>query len=122
MRIRHVIACALLLGGGAVAAVASESAGAPRAGPSCFDVEVNGQRAQSYECLTQKMMPAPQPQGDAQATMRSEQIAQRPANQLGLANRAATAVRMGNTFGKSVYPQRPPNAVQHAPIIPGRQP
>jgi len=40
--------------------------------------------------------------------MESEAIIQRPSNQLGVFNRAAAGHRMGNNFGTSVYPQRPP--------------
>ena len=47
--------------------------------------------------------------------MGSEAIVQRPGNQLGVFNRAATSHRMGNTFGTSVYPQRPPPVV---PVLP----
>ena len=36
-------------------------------------------------------------------------INKRPPNQVGLATPAATSTRMGNTFGTSVKPQRPPN-------------
>jgi len=50
--------------------------------------------------------------------MVAEGIAQRPANQLGLFNRAATSHRMGNQFGHSVYPQRPPPPVVATPRIP----
>lgn len=86
---------------------------------SCAEVTVNGVRAPSFECLTQKLQPRPQLQlqgpGDAQAGLASEGIVLRPSNQLGLFNRAATSTRMGNTFGTSVYPQRPP---QGQPSLP----
>jgi hypothetical protein len=48
--------------------------------------------------------------------MASEAIVQRPSNELGLFNRAATGHRMGNAFGISVYPQRPPAATPAAPL------
>ncbi len=38
----------------------------------------------------------------------AEAMVQPSSNQMGLFNRSSTANRMGNQFGKSVYPQRPP--------------
>ncbi|PLP98484.1 hypothetical protein [Cupriavidus pauculus] len=74
--------------------------------PACVDVEVNGERAPSYACLTQQLAP-PHNAKTEQRQLGSESIANRPSNQLGLYNRAATEHRMGNTFGSSVLPQRP---------------
>ncbi|RCJ05512.1 hypothetical protein DDK22_26295 [Cupriavidus necator] len=56
------------------------------------------------------------------STLAVEAIAQRPSNQLGLYNEAATSHRMGNTFGTSVYPQRPASPAPGAPVIPRAQP
>ena len=90
--------------------------------PSCIEATVNGERAPSYDCLTQKMRPPASAPRDAEGTpqLASEAIANRPSNQLGLFNRAATSTRMGNTFGPSVYPQRPPPVAPVSPLIPGR--
>lgn len=75
---------------------------------TCMEVEVNGIRAPSYNCLSQKLRPSAPPRAaHGKAPLASETITQRPSNQLGLFNRAATDTRMGNTFGTSVYPQRP---------------
>jgi hypothetical protein len=86
---------------------------------SCVEVVVNGERTPSYACLTQKLQPTAAPRGPdgAQTGLASEAITQRPSNQLGLFNQAATSNRMGNTFGTSVYPQRPPPAVPSSPLI-----
>ncbi|WP_236209466.1 hypothetical protein [Pseudomonas tohonis] len=75
---------------------------------SCISAEVNGYKALSYDCLTQRLA---NPQG-AEAARRNRAamqvpIERRPANQLGLATPAATGVRMGANFGQSVLPQRP---------------
>ncbi|ABR91283.1 Uncharacterized conserved protein [Janthinobacterium sp. Marseille] len=75
---------------------------------SCVEVEVDGVRTPSYNCLSQKLQPKATPNSATPPQMGSEAIVQRPSNQLGLFNRAATSNRMGNTFGTSVYPQRPP--------------
>jgi hypothetical protein len=87
---------------------------------SCLEVEVevDGQRAPpSFECLTSKLSPQPadeKAQRQALGPLASEAIIQRPSNQLGLFNRAATGHRMGNQFGISAFPQRPPE-VQVSP-------
>ncbi len=105
----------------ACAGAAAQSASAPaEAAPSCIDVEVDGVRAPSYACLTQKLSPIKDGaarQAAAQG-LASETTMQRPSNQLGLFNRAAMANRMGNTFGTSVYPQRPPTQAPISPLIP----
>ncbi|WP_370679456.1 hypothetical protein [Comamonas sp. GB3 AK4-5] len=81
---------------------------------SCLEVEVDGQRVPpSFECLTSKLSPQPQAaptaaQRHASDPLAAEAITQRPSNQLGLFNRAATGHRMGNQFGISAFPQRPP--------------
>ena len=91
---------------------------------SCIEVEVNGEKTPSFACLTQKLRPAA---GAGKAAppppaFGSEAIILRPSNQLGLFNRAATSNRMGNTFGTSVYPQRPPPQVPATPLIPNARP
>ena len=105
-------------GGAAATEPAQQS---PAAGAdSCVEVVVNGERTPSYSCLTQKLQPTAPPRGPdgAQPGLASEAITQRPSNQLGLFNQAATSNRMGNTFGTSVYPQRPPPVVPSSPLIP----
>lgn len=89
--------------------------------PTCVEVTVNGQRVPPLpECLTRKLQPAPKPPANpraADAPLAAEAITQRPSNQLGLFNRAATGHRMGNQFGISAFPQRPPDiGVQPRPI------
>lgn len=74
----------------------------------CINVEVNGYKALSYECLSQQLA---NPEGTA-ATRHNQEamnvpIHQRAPNQLGLFNQSATQIRMGNAFGNSVTPQRP---------------
>ena len=94
-------------------------AAAPQKG--CVEVEANGQRAPSISCLNEKLLPSsntmsrpPPALSGAEATM------QRPSNQLGLYNRAALEHRMGNAFGKSVTPQRPPAPAPASPLLPPR--
>lgn len=104
------LAFALLLAAG------HAQAADPPPAPSCIDVEVNGQRVPAYDCLSSKLAPAA-PRDTRDAPLPSAQIATRPSNEIGLFNRAATGQRMGNTFGTSVHPQRPPAAVPVSPVI-----
>lgn len=77
----------------------------------CVEVTVGGYKAPNYDCLSQQM--GNNPDGAAAAQKNQEAmnvpVNKRPPNQVGLATPAATATRMGNTFGTSVKPQRPPN-------------
>jgi len=88
---------------------------------ACVEVEANDQRAPSMSCLNEKLLPnsntmnRPPP-----ALSGAEAVMQRPSNQLGLYNRAALEHRMGNAFGKSVVPQRPPTPVPASPLLPAR--
>ena len=126
MKFLYGIAAALvcvLCGEAAAQAQGTDAASVKDAGAdSCVEVTVNGERTPSYDCLTQRLQPKAAPRGpdDAQPGMASEAITQRPSNQLGLFNRAATGHRMGNTFGTSVYPQRPPPVAPASPLINGR--
>ncbi|MGO4812103.1 hypothetical protein AB4156_21320 [Cupriavidus sp. 2MCAB6] len=80
------------------------------AAASCVEVEVDGVRAPSFTCLTQKLIPKPGPgEPPSDRKLASEAIVERPSNALGLFNYSATSHRMGNTFGTLVTPQRPSN-------------
>lgn len=122
-------AVALMFGASAQAAMAGTTAdaalqtGGTRTAGSrvgCVDVEVNGQRSPSYDCLTNQLQPASSPLAGSRAPgLESEGIANRPGNQVGgQFNWSATSQRMGNNFGNSATPQRP--ATPQAPLIPGR--
>jgi hypothetical protein len=97
-------AAALLL-----AMAASARAADAADAPACMEVVVNGERVPAYDCLQRQLQPRPAvPRAGAPGEPAgAEAIVQRPSNQLGVFNRAATQTRMGNTFGTSVLPQRP---------------
>ncbi|MDR6672176.1 hypothetical protein [Xanthomonas sp. 1678] len=86
----------------------------------CIEVEVNGERIPDYDCFSQ-MLAGQHTTADGRpaAMTASERIARRPPAALGLADRAATSQRMGNTFGKSTTPQRPPPPAPR-PVVPNR--
>ena len=75
----------------------------------CTEVNVDGYKAPDYGCLSQQMGNNPQAAKAAQKNREAQNVPvdKRPANQIGLSTPAATSVRMGNTFGTSVKPQRP---------------
>ena len=94
-------------------------AAAPEKG--CVEVEVNGKRAPSMSCLSEKLLPNSNTVNRPPPTLSgAEATVQRPSNQLGLYNRAALEHRMGNAFGKSVTPQRPTPAPPASPLLPAR--
>ena len=76
---------------------------------NCAEVTVDGYKAPDYGCLSQQMG------NDTNATKATQKnreaqtisVEKRLPNKVGLATPAATSVRMGNTFGTSVKPQRP---------------
>lgn len=75
----------------------------------CTEVRVDGYRAPDYGCLSQQMG-SKADAGTAEQKNRDAQnvpVNKRQPNQIGLSTPAATSVRMGNTFGTSVKPQRP---------------
>ena len=76
----------------------------------CVDVSVGGYKAPDYNCLSQQMGNNPEGVAAAQKNLEAMNVPinKRPPNQVGLATPAATSTRMGNTFGTSVKPQRPP--------------
>lgn len=122
--VREAAACATLLATSLYAATSAAQASQPAAEDvaSCMEVVVDGQRVPpSFDCLTSRLSPKPQttanqrPGGD---TLAAEALTQRPSNQLGLFNRAATGHRMGNQFGISAFPQRPPEAPRTPQPIP----
>ncbi|MEJ2801607.1 hypothetical protein WAE61_06990 [Comamonadaceae bacterium PP-2] len=75
----------------------------------CAEVTVRAPLNRDHEVWTEKLTPQADRFGVVAppAGLRSEAIAQRPGNALGVVNLSATGQRMGNTFGHSVLPQRP---------------
>ncbi len=79
------------------------------AASGCVDVNVDGYKAPDYECLSQQMGNNPDAAKAAQKNLEAQKksVDKQAPNQIGLSTPAATHVRMGNTFGSSVKPQRP---------------
>lgn len=79
--------------------------------PACIEVTVGGYKTPDYNCLSRQMGNDPHAAEAAQKTRDALNVPvdKRAPNSIGLATPAATGVRMGNTFGTSVKPQRPPS-------------
>jgi hypothetical protein len=80
-----------------------------RAQPShdtCVDVQVGS--AQSYACLNQKLQAAARQAHNDPAPGQAPANANSPGNVTGQFNEDATRNRLGDNFGKSVTPERPP--------------
>ena len=76
---------------------------------SCVDVSVNDHPALSYACLNQRL--AESTGASAGPPLQLDAVTREPSNrQVGQFNFAAFSIRMGNSLGKSVVPQRPPPA------------
>jgi len=72
---------------------------------SCTDVEIDGRRVPSYDCLSQLMTPRETHAGAPALSADAAQSAM--SNRAGLYNASALQHRMGSNLGKSVYPWRP---------------
>ncbi|SDT20671.1 hypothetical protein SAMN05216496_3602 [Pseudomonas sp. Z003-0.4C(8344-21)] len=97
----------ITLGGLLLTAVSGAYAEEPL---GCVEVSVGGYKAPNYDCLSQQMGNNPEGAAAAQKNLEALNVPvhKRAPNQVGLATPAATSTRMGNTFGTSVKPQRPP--------------
>ncbi|WP_088505136.1 hypothetical protein [Burkholderia ubonensis] len=100
--------CALLAG------AVHAQAGRPAAKPVCVDVEVNGERALSYDCMSAQLKPKATPQAGASQTA-AEGLATAPSNRLGTFNLSTERNRFGTNWGKSATPQRPAQPVAVPP-------
>lgn len=92
------IVAAICLASGGIAAQPSHD--------TCVDVQVG--TAQSYACLNQKLQAVARQAHDAPAPGQMPATANSPSNETGQFNEAATRNRLGDQFGKSVTPERPP--------------
>ncbi|MCF5723776.1 hypothetical protein [Pseudomonas syringae] len=82
---------------------------ADKAASTCTEVSVDGYKAPDYGCLSQQMGSDTNTTKAAKKNREAQTMTvdKRAPNAVGLSTPAATRVRMGNTFGTSVKPQRP---------------
>lgn len=77
--------------------------------PSCVDVQLEGARSLSYDCLNQELKQASQERTDSAPTANAATVVGAGApTTVGTFSYTGTSVRMGSAFGKSATPQRPP--------------
>ncbi|TCV91784.1 hypothetical protein EC912_10914 [Luteibacter rhizovicinus] len=85
------------------------------AATSCTDVEIQGRRVPSYDCLS-RLMAAPTRTGTSTAPLASE-AQSAMSHRMGLYNDSALRQRMGTNFGRSVEPMRP-TVSYPTPLVP----
>jgi hypothetical protein len=89
----------------------------PRPAPTnCTDVQVGS--AQSYDCINAQLGAAAQATKPARSDTDAPVNAASPSNVVGTFNEGATRNRLGQNFGKSAIPYRPP--VANPPAFPPR--
>ncbi|MBO1539437.1 hypothetical protein [Pseudomonas sp. OA65] len=91
--------------------------------PGCIEVTIGGYKTPDYNCLSRQMGNDPEAATAAQRAQEAMNVPvnERAPNSVGLATPAATGVRMGNTFGTSVKPQRPPVPANTSPLPNGNK-
>ncbi|WP_246287319.1 hypothetical protein [Paraburkholderia sediminicola] len=72
----------------------------------CVDVEIDGERALSYDCLSRQLAPTV-PADVAASQSAAQALANGPSNRVGTFNLSAERNRFGANWGKSITPQRP---------------
>jgi hypothetical protein len=111
-----------LAGGMALSGGIGAAAEPPQPGP-CVDVQVGTEHISDLDCINQNLrtMSARQ-QGVPQAMPQTAPVdAHSSSTAVGTANQAAAREMMGNAFGKSATPQRPPSSYVN-PLIGGAVP
>lgn len=85
--------------------------------PACIDVQIGNDRTAFLECLNSSFerhvrQEHQTPQPEAPIGVKSSPT------QLGIFNETAARQRMGNAFGVTATPQRPPKPVFSTPLLP----
>ena len=76
--------------------------------PSCIDVQVEGARSISFDCLNQQLQADAQGQiGVAPIVTAKDVTGTGAPTTVGTFSYTGTSIRMGDAFGKSATPQRP---------------
>ena len=103
VELRGVLALALLL---MLAPVRADEAKKQEDAAPCIEVQVNVERIPAWDCLQRKLAPASKT-SKSPALPEAERLMRQPGNQLMQYNLEGTRQRMGDSFGRSVVPQRP---------------
>ena len=126
---RRVLPCMLAMAapaviGGWSAAAAQDKPAPENASPppqsGCVYVETEGDPGGRLACIQQRLRAAAREAQEKVAPLPGAPLDARSTDtRVGVANEAATRQRMGNQFGVSVHPQRPP-APKYTPLGPPR--
>jgi hypothetical protein len=89
------------------------------ASPSCVDVQVEGAHSLSFDCLNQSLKDAAQQQSDTAPAVSAKDVTGSGApTTVGTFSYTGTSIRMGNAFGHSATPQRPPAPSFTSALVP----
>ena len=87
--------------------------------PSCVDVQVQDARSLSFDCLNQTLKDAAQEHADTAPAVSAKDVTGSGApTTVGTFSYTATSIRMGNAFGHSATPQRPPAPSFTSALVP----
>lgn len=100
---------------------AVDAAPSPAPGSTCVDVQIGNDRTPYLNCLNEELMKSVQREHGTPQPIAPLGATSSP-NQIGTFNEAAARQRMGNAFGISPIPQRPPKPVFVSPLLPGVPP
>src|SRR5262245_3291005 len=116
MKKRYVISLAIAVSCGCCGL--ADAAPSPP-GRNCVDVQIGDDRTPYLNCLNDEMKKSVERERGT-ARPAAPLSATSPSNQIGTFNEAAARQRMGNAFGVSPVPQRPPKPVFVSPLpLPG---
>jgi hypothetical protein len=87
--------------------------------PSCVDVQVQDARSLSFDCLNQNLKDAAQDHAPTAPAVTAKDVTGSGApTTVGTFSYTATSMRMGNAFGHSATPQRPPAPSFTSALVP----
>jgi hypothetical protein len=87
--------------------------------PSCVDVQVQDARSLSFDCLNLNLKDAAQDHGPTAPAVTAKDVTGSGApTTVGTFSYTATSIRMGNAFGHSATPQRPPAPSFTSALVP----
>lgn len=103
---------------GAASLCTASAAPSPAPTSTCVDVQIGDDRTPYLNCLNDEMQKSVQRERGVPLPA-APLSANSSGNQIGTFNEAAARQRMGNAFGISPVPQRPPKPVFVSPLLPG---
>ncbi|HYZ31942.1 MAG TPA: hypothetical protein VE684_06620 [Crenalkalicoccus sp.] len=115
MRTAGLLASALLLALPGGARAQPERAQPEAAGRSCVDVRVGQENY--YDCLNRQLRESVPPAASRRSAADVPYPVDSPPNQLGGFTLQGTRQQLGDNFGRSVVPQRPPQDFGPAPLV-----